>query len=333
LIPLEERASMIPLRDTIQSKTYPIIRNTIIGINVLVFLWQLAQGPYLKRIFDLYGMIPIRYSDPGVSGQFTFFQQLVPFFSYMFLHGGFLHLLGNMWFLYIFGDNVEDRLGPSRFLSFYILSGITAVLIHLVTNWHSRLPTIGASGAIAGVMGAYFLLFPRSRVLTMIPIFFFPFLFEVRAIFFLGYWVIIQFLYASMSHGQAGGVAWWAHIGGFIFGLATIRLFLAFPRTGISKRVAHSLQRRSTPRLQHIPPAKGEELDIHGTIFITPREAAWGARKFVSIPQRRKTVVITIPPEMRDGTHLRLRGMGRSSPDGKHGDLYLTVKIARMGVS
>ena len=329
----EEKASVIPLRDTIQSKTYPIVRNAIIAINVLIFLWQLAQGPYLKRIFDLYGMVPIRYSDPGISGQFTFFQQFVPFFSYMFLHGGFLHLLGNMWFLYIFGDNVEDRLGPSRFVAFYVLSGIAAVLIHLVTNWHSRLPTIGASGAIAGVMGAYFLLFPRSKVLTMVPIFFFPLLFELPAIFFLGYWVMIQFLYASMSHGQAGGVAWWAHIGGFIFGLATIKLFLAFPRTGISQRLAHSLQRRSTPRLQHIRAQAERDLDTHGTIIVTPREALLGARKLVTIPYRRRTVVVTIPPEMSDGTRLRLRGMGRTSPDRKHGDLYLTVKIARMDVS
>jgi membrane associated rhomboid family serine protease len=324
---------MIPLRDTIQSKTYPIIRNAIIGINVLVFLWQLAQGPYLKGIFDLYGMVPVRYSDPGISGRFTLIEQLVPFFSYMFLHGGFLHLLGNMWFLYIFGDNVEDSLGPSRFIAFYILSGIAAVLIHLATNWHSRLPTIGASGAIAGVMGAYFLLFPRSRVLTMVPIFFFPLLFELPAVFFLGYWVLIQLLYASVSHGQAGGVAWWAHIGGFIFGLATIKLFLALPRTGVSQRLAHSLQRRSTPRLQHIRPQLERELDTHGTIFVTAREALFGARKVITIPYRRKTVAVTIPPEMRDGARIRLRGMGRRSPDGKLGDLYLTVKIARMGSS
>ncbi|UCD70603.1 MAG: rhomboid family intramembrane serine protease [Syntrophobacterales bacterium] len=324
---------MIPIRDTIQSKTYPIIRNTIIGINVIVFLWQLGQGPDLKSIFNLYGMVPIRYSDPGISGQFTFLQQLVPFFSYMFLHGGFLHLLGNMWFLYIFGDNVEDRLGASRFLAFYILSGMAAALIHLTTNWNSPLPTIGASGAIAGVMGAYFLLFPRSRVLTMVPIFIFPLLFELPAVFFLGYWVVIQFLYASLSHGQAGGVAWWAHIGGFIFGLATIKLFLTFPRSGISQRLTRSLQRRSTPRLQHIRPQVEKDLDTHGTIFVTPREALSGARKLVTIPYRRRTVVVTIPPEMSDGTRLRLRGMGRSSSHGERGDLYLTVKIARMGVS
>jgi len=324
---------MIPLRDTIQSKTYPIIRNVIIGINVFIFLWQVAQGPYLRRIFDLYGVVPIRYSNPQISGEFTFFQQIVPFFSYMFLHGGFLHLLGNMWFLYIFGDNVEDRLGPSRFLAFYILSGMAAALIHLATNWHSLLPTIGASGAIAGVMGAYFLLFPRSKVLTMVPIFFFPLLFELPAIFFLGYWVLIQFLYASVSHGHAGGVAWWAHIGGFIFGLATIKLFLALPRTGVSRRFARSLQRRSTPRLQNIRPSEVKELDVHGTIAITPREALWGARKLVGIPHRRRSVVVTIPPDIGDGTRLRLRGMGRTSTHGERGDLYLTVKIARVDVS
>jgi membrane associated rhomboid family serine protease len=324
---------VIPLRDTIQSKTYPIIRNTIIGINVLVFLWQLAQGPYLKRILYLYGMVPIRYSNPGISGDFTFVQQVVPFLSYMFLHGGWFHLLGNMWFLYIFGDNVEDRLGSSRFIAFYILSGMAAVSIHLATNWHSRLPTIGASGAIAGVMGAYFLLFPRSRVLTMVPIFFFPLLFELPAVFFLGYWVLIQFFYASVSHGQAGGVAWWAHIGGFIFGLATVKLFVILPRTRISQRLASSLQRRSTPRLQHIRPQVARELDVHGTIIVTPREALLGARKFVSIPHRRRTVVVTIPADIGDGSRLRLRDMGRSSPDGRRGDLYLTVKIAGMDSS
>ncbi len=324
---------MIPLRDTVQSKTYPIIRNAIIGINVLVFLWQLGQGPYLERVLNLYGIVPIRYSNPNLSGDYTFLQQVFPFFSYMFLHGGWFHLLGNMWFLYIFGDNVEDRLGPSRFIAFYILSGIAAVLIHLVTNWHSGLPTIGASGAIAGVMGAYFLLFPRSRILTMVPIFFFPLLFELPAIFFLGYWVLIQLLYASVSHGQAGGVAWWAHIGGFIFGLVTIKLFLAMPRTGVSQRLAQSLQRRSTPRLQHVRPQLERELDTHGTIFVTPREALYGARKVITIPYRRKTVVVTIPPEMKDGAQIRLRGMGLKSSDGKPGDLYLTLRIARMDSS
>ncbi|MFQ5842751.1 MAG: rhomboid family intramembrane serine protease, partial [Thermodesulfobacteriota bacterium] len=330
LIPLEERAPVFPLRDTIQSKTYPIVRNIIIAINILVFL---AIGTGGNRLPYLYGIVPVRYSNPQISAEFTFLQQLVPFFTYMFLHGGWFHLLTNMWFLYIFGDNVEDRLGPSRFLAFYILSGIAAVLMHLLTKWHSPLPTVGASGAIAGVMGAYFLLFPRSKVLTMIPIFFFPLLFELPAVFFLGYWVLIQFFFASVSGGQAGGVAWWAHIGGFIFGLATIRLFLALPRTGVSQRLAHSLQRRSTPRFQHIRPQVERELDTYGTVIVTPREALLGARKVITIPYRRKTVVVKIPPEINDGARVRLRGMGRSSPDGSRGDLYLTVKIAQMGVS
>jgi membrane associated rhomboid family serine protease len=318
---------MIPLRDTVQSRTYPIIRNIIIGVNILVFF---AIGPDAKRVFYLYGVVPIRYLDPGISQDFTFLQQLIPFFSYMFLHGGFFHLLGNMWFLYIFGDNVEDRLGPFRFLAFYILSGGAAALIHLWRNAAPALPTVGASGAIAGVMGAYFLLFPRSRVLTMIPIFFFPFFFEIPAIFFLGYWVLIQFLYASVSHGQAGGVAWWAHIGGFIFGLATIKLFLALPRTGASRRFVRSLQRRSTPRLQRVRPLGEEKLDVQGNIIITPREALWGTRKFINIPHRKRTVRVTIPPKISDGARLRLRGMGRSTSQGEGGDLYLTVKIARM---
>ncbi len=321
---------MFPLRDTIQAKTYPVVRNIIIAANVIVFL---AMGTGSNKIPYLYGIVPIRYSNPEVSAHFTVLQQVFPFLSYMFLHGGFFHLLGNMWFLYIFGDNVEDRLGPFRFLAFYILSGIAAVLIHLVTNWHSTLPTVGASGAIAGLMGAYFLLFPRSRVLTMVPIFFFPLFFELPAVFFLGYWVLIQFFFASLSGGQAGGVAWWAHIGGFIFGLATVKLFLALPRTGMSRRLAHSLQRRSTPRLQHIRPQVETDLDAHGTIIVTPREALLGTRKFVTIPYRRRTVAVTIPPEMSDGTRLRLRGMGRTSPHGERGDLYLTVKIAAMDSS
>lgn len=319
---------MIPLRDTIQSKTYPITRNILIGGNILIFLWEMAQGADLRKILYLYGVVPIRYSDPGIAVDFTFLQQVLPFLSYMFLHGGFLHLLGNMWFLYIFGDNVEERLGPARFLAFYVLSGLAAAFIHLVSNWRSPLPTIGASGAIAGVMGAYFILFPRAKVLTMIPIFFFPFLFELPAVFFLGYWALMQFLLASMTHGQAGGVAWWAHLGGFAFGLVTVRLFLTLPRTGVSQKVTGSLQRRSTPRLQRIGPVRGEKLDIRGTIVITPREATGGSRKFVSIPQRRKTVAVTIPSGIKDGTRLRLQGMGRRSRDGEYGDLYLTVKIA-----
>ena len=183
---------MIPIRDAIPSKTFPIINILIIVANGLVFIWQLSLGAQLKEAFLLYGIVPVRYSDPSLSAQFTIFEQVFPFITSMFLHGGFLHILGNMWFLYIFGDNIEDKLGHIRYLLFYFLCGIAAGLIHLYTNWESQLPTIGASGAISGMMGAYLLLYPRSKILTLIPIFFFFQFVEIPAFIFLGYWLLIQ---------------------------------------------------------------------------------------------------------------------------------------------
>lgn len=319
---------MIPLRDTIRSKNYPIVRNALIAVNVLVYLWELSQGPHLRMAFYLYGIVPIRYSNPQIALHFSFAEQILPFFTSMFLHGGFFHLLGNMWFLYIFGDNVEDRLGPFRFLVFYLLSGVAAGLIHLVSNWHSQLPTVGASGAIAGVMGAYFLLYPRARILTLFPIFFIPFFFEIPAFFFLGYWVLIQLLYGTVTHGLAGGVAWWAHVGGFVFGMASVKFFEALPRTGITERATRYTKRRSTPRLQHVRPVGvKEELDTHASLMVTSREAAVGTRKLISIPYRRRTVALTIPAGIRDGSRLRLRRMGRKSAGRDLGDLYLTIRI------
>ena len=320
---------MIPIRDTIQSRNYPIVRNVLIGVNVLVYFWGLFQRSDLQRIFVLYGLVPVRYSDPDIAIHFSYLEQVFPFFSSMFLHGGFLHLLGNMWFLYIFGDNVEDRLGPFRFLVFYVLSGVAATLIHLVTNWHSQLPTIGASGAVAGVMGAYFLLYPTARVLTMIPLFFIPFFFEIPAFFFLGYWALIQLLYGTLSHGMAAGVAWWAHVGGFVFGMIGVRLFQLVPETGIRQKASRLTRRRTTPRLQRIQPTEGgEELDVHGSIVLTPREARHGTRKRISVRYQRRTAVVTVPAGIEEGTRLRLRGMGRKSRMGQVGDLYLTIRIA-----
>jgi len=320
---------MIPIRDTIQSRNYPIVRNVLIGVNVLVYFWGLFQRSDLQRIFVLYGLVPVRYSDPDIAIHFSYLEQVFPFFSSMFLHGGFLHLLGNMWFLYIFGDNVEDRLGPFRFLVFYVLSGVAATLIHLVTNWHSQLPTIGASGAVAGVMGAYFLLYPTARVLTMIPLFFIPFFFEIPAFFFLGYWALIQLLYGTLSHGMAAGVAWWAHVGGFVFGMIGVRLFQLVPETGIRQKASRLTRRRTTPRLQRIQPTEGgEELDVHGSIVLTPREARLGTRKRISVRYQRRTAVVTVPAGIEEGTRLRLRGMGRKSRMGQVGDLYLTIRIA-----
>jgi membrane associated rhomboid family serine protease len=171
---------MIPIRDTIRSKSYPVLNSSLIAVNVLVFLLEMVQGERLSQFIFTYGLVPARYSIPPLAAYFTAGQQAFSLISYMFVHGSFWHLLGNMWFLYIFGDNVEDRLGSLRYLLFYLLCGWTSGLVHLFINWHSHIPTIGASGAIAGVMGAYFILFSGSRILTLIPIFFFPWLAEIQ---------------------------------------------------------------------------------------------------------------------------------------------------------
>ena len=188
---------MIPLRDTIQSRNYPVVNTIIIGLNTCVYLLELNQGTRFNEFIFTYGLVPARYSVPQIGAYFSTTQQVVALFTFMFLHGGFWHLLGNMWFLYIFGDNVEDRLGPLRYLVFYLACGIASGLFHLVIQWHSRVPTIGASGAIAGVMGAYFILYPKSRILTLIPIFFLPYLIEIPAFFFLAVWFLIQFISAT----------------------------------------------------------------------------------------------------------------------------------------
>ena len=323
---------MIPIRDAIRSKTFPVVNLLIIVLNVLAFLWQLSQGPDLKDAFFLYGIVPMRYSDPEVSIHFTTFQQWLPFLTSMFLHGGFLHILGNMWFLYIFGDNIEDRLGHSRYLIFYILSGVAAGLIHLYTNWGSKIPTIGASGAISGVMGAYLLLYPRAKILTLIPIFFFFQFVEIPAFIFLGYWLLIQLFSAGLTPKNVGGIAFWAHIGGFVAGLVFIKIFDLVPRIGMGQRLRHYTDRKATPRLQSISPQSSpEELDLHGEIMITPKEAVRGTRKLIAIPQglKKRNMIVTIPPDVREGTRLRLKGLGRVDRDGHRGDLFLEVQIMK----
>jgi len=289
---------VIPIRDAIRSQNFPVVNLLIIVINVFVFLWQLTQGPHLQKALFLYGIVPIRYSDPGLSEQFSRFQQWLPFLTSMFLHGGFLHILGNMWFLYIFGDNVEDRIGHVRYLLFYILCGVAAGMIHLLTNWGSKIPTIGASGAISGVMGAYLLLYPRSRILTLIPIFiFFQFL-EIPAFIFLGFWLLIQLFSAGLTSGNVGGVAFWAHVGGFIAGLLLVKIFDWMPRTGLGEGLQRYTARKRTPHIQPLTPLSiPDELDLHGIIKITSREARIGTRKMISIPQglKKRTLMVSIP--------------------------------------
>lgn len=199
----------------------------IIALNALAFFHELLLGPgEMEAFFRRYGIVPVRYSDARIAAHFGLAEQVIPFFTSMFLHGGWLHLLGNLWSLWIFGDNVEDWFGHVGFAVFYVFCGVASGLMHLAFNWGSSLPTIGASGAIAGVMGAYFLLFPRARVVTLVPIFLFVTFVELPAVVFLGLWFLLQFLSgtAAAASATAGGIAWWAHIGGFAAGAVTVFL-------------------------------------------------------------------------------------------------------------
>ncbi len=319
---------MIPIRDTIRSSTFPLVNTSIIAVNILIFIWTL--GGDQTEIFLRYGIVPVHYSVPELAAGFSLGAQLLPFLSSMFLHGGILHLVGNIWFLYIFGDNVEDRLGPVRYLVFYLLCGICSGLTHLFLNWDSRLPTIGASGAIAGVMGAYFILHPRARVLTLIPIFLFFPLVEIPAFIFLGVWLVIQFLSAGFtSAAEAGGVAWWAHLGGFIFGMLFLLLMTRLPVIGLQRRIVSPLKRQSSPRVNRITPsAYGTGRHARAVLRITAGEARRGAVKTVVVARgfRQRRVKVRIPPGVKDGTVLRLKDLGRPAPDGP-GDLYLSLTV------
>jgi membrane associated rhomboid family serine protease len=321
---------MIPIRDAIRSKNFPAVNVFIIGLNIIAFLWELLQGPNLKEVFYLYGVVPLRYANPELAAHFTSFQQYLPFLTSMFLHGGFLHIIMNMWFLYIFGDNIEDRLGHIRYLVFYLFCGVAAGLVHLFTNWNSNIPTIGASGAISGVMGAYLLLYPRSKILTLIPIFFFFQFVEIPAFIFLVFWLFLQLFSASFTPTNVGGVAFWAHIGGFVAGLIFIKLFDAIPRTGLSGMLSQHTERKTTPRIQTLSfRSPLEELDIDGALTLTPKEASHGARKLISIPQglKKRSFWVTIPPGVHEGTRLRLKGLGQRDTEGNRGDLFLEVRI------
>ena len=321
---------MIPIRDTTPSKNYPVVNNCIIGINVVIFLVELSQGPGLDRFIYIHGLVPARYTMDRYAAYFSLFQQASAFFTFMFLHGGFWHLLGNMWCLYIFGDNVEDRLGHFRYLAFYLLCGLASGLTHLITNLHSNVPTIGASGAIAGVMGAYFVLHPGARILTLIPIFIFPWFVEIPAFIFLGFWFLLQFLNATGSHGQAGGIAWWAHVGGFLFGILFLRMFDRVPSTGVTERLRPMTHKRRTNHLQVVRPrGSADDIHLYADLFISPYESVNGARKAVNIPWGfyNRTFRIDVPPGTGDGKQLRLREMGKKLPGGRKGDLYLTVRL------
>jgi len=235
---------MFPLQDNIPARTTPFVNYALIGLCTFVFVQQSMEKPEDDSLIERYAMIPSRITDPDkpveitvaidvvksrdglvvVETKKTAAPPAVPAWLTMttciFLHGGWMHLLGNLWFLHIFGDNVEDRLGHVGYLVFYLVGGTVASLIHFITGPSSTLPTVGASGAIAAVMGAYFEWYPHAKVRTFLPIFIFPLFIVVPATVFLGLWFLIQFFQgtSSLMSAEAGGVAWWAHIGGFAAG-------------------------------------------------------------------------------------------------------------------
>ncbi len=226
---------MIPLRDNIPSRTFPIVNSTLIIINCVVFLYELSLGPGLSLFIDRYGVIPARFFNARLASD-----MITPLFSFMFLHGGWLHIISNMLYLWIFGDNVEDRMGPFGYLIFYLMCGIASGLVQLFVSPASRIPIVGASGAIAGVMGAYLLLYPYGRVVTLIFVLFFVQVVQIPAFFFLVFWFMLQFLSgASSMAGQEGGVAWWAHVGGFLCGL-----LMVFPFSRRKKAARWVLKKR-----------------------------------------------------------------------------------------
>ncbi len=232
---------MIPIRDNIPAERSPVVNYTLIALCSVAFLFQLAAGDRGQAIVEQFGFVPLRLTNPDVP---AVIEQSVPYrtprgivvqrelhplapavipawatlFTCMFLHGGWMHFLGNMWFLYIFGDNVEDRLGKLGYLALYLVTGLGAGASHLISGPESPVPTIGASGAIAGVMGAYLWLYPKASVLAVIPLFIFIQAFVVPAWVFLGVWFALQLFQGIGSVAAAGGVAWWAHIGGFVLG-------------------------------------------------------------------------------------------------------------------
>jgi len=221
---------VIPLRDTIPARRFPIVNTAIIGLNVLVFLFEAALNPDQQgQVIQICGLVPARFWQGGGLGRW------LPLFASMFLHGGWWHLISNMLALYIFGDNVEDRLGHLRYLLFYLFGGLVAGGAHLLAYSGSPIPTVGASGAIAAVLGAYVVLYPQARVVTLVFIFYFIRIVEIPALIYLGFWFVSQLfnglfaLAAATDVLQAGGVAWWAHIGGFVFGLAIVRLICPRP--------------------------------------------------------------------------------------------------------
>ena len=212
----------------------PVVTRALILINVVVFFFELSLSrESIIQLFYLFGVVPARFTDPEWAASIGFpIGSYWSLLTHQFLHGGWLHIVANIWTLWIFGDNVEDRMGPLRFIIFYLVCGVLAALTQVLVTPDATIPSVGASGAIAGVLGAYLLFFPTARLIVLIPILFFPFFFELPAVIFLVFWFFIQLFSGTAilaSPQQVGGIAFWAHIGGFIAGMLLCRFFVRRP--------------------------------------------------------------------------------------------------------
>jgi len=215
---------MIPLKDDQPTHSFPFVTIGLIVANVAAFMYQISLGPAAEGFLFTYGAIPFHLMHT-IESRVPVPEVAASLVTSMFLHGGFLHLGGNMLYLWIFGNNIEDVMGRTRFVFFYLLCGVIAVYSHAWFEPESRFPMIGASGAISGVLGAYMLLFPRARVLTLIPLGFFTQLIRIPAVIVLGFWFLAQIVSSLLTPAGAGGVAWLAHIGGFVAGMSLIFFF------------------------------------------------------------------------------------------------------------
>lgn len=231
---------MIPFNDNVRHQTFWFSTFALIAINTAVFIYELSLGPSINRFIVTFGLVPARYTSAHdviiITGLAAF---LVQVFTSMFIHAGWLHLIGNMLFLFVFGRSIEDRFGHSQFLLLYLLSGFGAAVIDILFNMGSRVPTIGASGAIAGILGAYLVSFPKARITILIPLFIIFWTIRIPALLVLVYWFVIQFIAGyqmlAIEAATKGGVAWWAHVGGFILGMLVA---LAMPKR--QRRIAPS---------------------------------------------------------------------------------------------
>ncbi len=231
---------MFPLRDNIPTDTFPIVTLMLIAVNSVIWFYEVSLGANLDNFILAHGLTPWRFVHYSMYQGGFWDNALSPLFSSIFMHAGWMHVIGNMWFLWIFGDNIEDRLGHFKYLIFYLLCGIGASLIHVTFNPLSKIPTVGASGAISGVLGAYLISFPNARVYTLLIIFFIIRFVEIPAFLFLIFWFAFQFMavaaQSSYSGQETGGVAYWAHMGGFIVGIALLWLMAKKP----ARRIGYS---------------------------------------------------------------------------------------------